>query len=102
MGWTEREEVWGESLDEIRKTLNWMLECLDKPVLDEADLLRQVEEARGEESSGLFSEPDRYYPDADDEPTVSFDSVEDFLAELDRYDLLFMNDAAHCALEKSI
>lgn len=43
MGWTENESAWGTSVEEIRTTLTWMLECLDKPVLDEVELLAQAE-----------------------------------------------------------
>lgn len=43
MGWTENESAWGTSVEEIRTTLTWMLECLDKPVLDEIELLAQAE-----------------------------------------------------------
>src|SRR5258705_6329476 len=44
IGWTEKEEVWGESVDEVRQTLHWMLDALDKPILIEADLLQRMEE----------------------------------------------------------
>lgn len=44
IGWTEKEEVWGESIDSVRQTLHWMLDALDKPVLIEADLLQRMEE----------------------------------------------------------
>lgn len=48
LGWTEKEEVWGDEeydgIEGLRKTLTWMLECLDKPILDEAELLAMAEE----------------------------------------------------------
>lgn len=44
IGWTEKEEVWGESVDSVRQTLHWMLDALDKPLLIEADLLQRMEE----------------------------------------------------------
>jgi hypothetical protein len=51
IGWTEKEVVYGESLDEIRQTLHWMLDALDKPVIIEEELKRQMEElcAAGED-----------------------------------------------------
>ena len=30
--------VGGESIDDIRETLEWMLECLDKPILIEEEI----------------------------------------------------------------
>lgn len=44
LGWTEQESVWGESVESLTTTLNWMLEALEKPVLNEAQLLREAEE----------------------------------------------------------
>lgn len=44
IGWTEKEEVWGESIEAVRQSLHWMLDALDKPVLIEADLLQRMEE----------------------------------------------------------
>lgn len=44
IGWTEKEEVWGENLDDIRQSLTWMLEACDKPILNEAELLLKVKE----------------------------------------------------------
>lgn len=44
IGWTEKESVWGETSDEIRQTLHWMLDALDKPILIEAALLQRAEE----------------------------------------------------------
>jgi len=38
-GWTEDEEIMGESLEELKQTLEWMLVCLDKPVLDYDDVV---------------------------------------------------------------
>jgi len=33
-GWAESADVTGESLNDLRTALDWMLDCLDKPVLD--------------------------------------------------------------------
>lgn len=48
MGWTEKEAVWGneeyDGVEGLRQTLHWMLDATEKPVLDEAELLRQAEE----------------------------------------------------------
>lgn len=44
IGWTEKESVWGTDMDELRNSLTWMIESLDKPILDEADLLQRMEE----------------------------------------------------------
>src|SRR5690242_19575656 len=49
IGWTEKEFVWSseeydDGVEGLRQTLTWMLECLDKPILDEADLMQQAEE----------------------------------------------------------
>lgn len=42
MGWTEKEVgVYGENVDEIRQTLEWMLLALDKPILDEETMLSE-------------------------------------------------------------
>lgn len=46
IGWSEKEYVWGENLEEVRQSLHWMLDALDKPVLIEADLLQRAEEIR--------------------------------------------------------
>lgn len=43
IGWTEGEEVWGESVESMRQTLEWMMGALDKPVLDEKALLDECE-----------------------------------------------------------
>lgn len=55
IGWTEKEDVYGESLDEVRQTLHWMLDALDKPILIEADLLQRMEEitAMGEDAHDI-------------------------------------------------
>lgn len=46
VGWTEGKDAWGENLDGLRQSLTWMLEALDKPVLDEAALLEEAEVSR--------------------------------------------------------
>lgn len=56
VGWTDKEYPYGESLDSLRETLTWMLECLDKPVLDEASLLSQAEQARKNSGEDIFPE----------------------------------------------
>lgn len=43
IGWTQQEEVWGESIDGVSQCLSDMAEALEKPILIEADLLRQME-----------------------------------------------------------
>lgn len=48
MGWTESEEVWSETVDGLRTQLQWMTAALEKPVLIEAELLAQAEQARAE------------------------------------------------------
>lgn len=62
IGWTQKEEVWGESVDGVRQTLHWMLDALDKPVLIEADLLEQAKaiKAMGEDvhEIGIVERPD--------------------------------------------
>ena len=55
LGWTESEEVWGEDIDGVLQCLEWMKDACYKPVLVEADLIREAEE-RGplsEEDSGV-------------------------------------------------
>lgn len=44
IGWTEKETVYGETIDEVRQTLHWMLDALDKPLLIESELLAQTDE----------------------------------------------------------
>ena len=44
LGWSEKEYVFGETLDELDTILVWMKSALDKPVLDEAELLAQMDE----------------------------------------------------------
>ncbi len=56
IGWTEKEAVFGETVDELRQSLHWMLDALDKPVLDEAELLVQSQIARQESVDDFFSE----------------------------------------------
>lgn len=74
LGWTEKEEVWGDEehdgIEGVRQTLRWMLEATEKPVLDEATLLREAEE-RGPIDYGPFE---------------TFDSLDDLLAELEEDD----------------
>lgn len=47
LGWTERQTPWADEeydgIEGLRKTLTWMLDCLDKPILDEATLLAEAE-----------------------------------------------------------
>lgn len=47
-GWTDTDgkghSPWGEDLDEIRWVIERMLEACDKPVLDEAQMLKDLEE----------------------------------------------------------
>jgi hypothetical protein len=68
LGWTEKEEVWGEDVDAVRQTLHWMLDATEKPVLNEEILLAQAAE-RG--------------PLTEEEEFVSFDSIEELLANLE-------------------
>lgn len=75
IGWTETKGLYGESVDELRQTLAWMLESLDKPVLDEARLLADAEAAK------LKGEQDIFPNDH-----LSLDEVLDSLG-LDRSDL---------------
>ncbi len=56
IGWTEGSEVFGESVDELRQSLHWMLDALDKPVLDEVILLARAEEAKAIGDDNLFDE----------------------------------------------
>lgn len=46
IGWTEQEIVWGESVEEIRQSLEWMLEALDKPVVVVEELEAAFEKLR--------------------------------------------------------
>lgn len=71
IGWTQEETVYGEDIEQIRNTLNWMIEALEKPVLKEEQLLREAEE-RG--------------PLFDDEEVETFDSIEELLAALEDED----------------
>lgn len=75
IGWTEEKSVYGESVDEVRQTLTWMLESLDKPILIEAELLAQADAAREAGDRDLF--PGEH---------LSIDEVLDSLG-LDRSDL---------------
>lgn len=54
IGWTEGKEVYGENIDELRQNLTWMLEALDKPVLDESALLSEAETARENGDEDIF------------------------------------------------
>lgn len=54
IGWTEGKEVYGNDIAEIRQTLEWMLLALDKPILDEAQLLIEAEEARETGEEDIF------------------------------------------------
>ncbi len=56
IGWTEQESIFGETVDELRQSLHWMLDALDKPVLDEGILLARAEEARATGRDDLFEE----------------------------------------------
>ena len=53
IGWTENESIFGESVDELRQSLHWMLDALDKPVLDEGLLLIKAETTRVEARESL-------------------------------------------------
>lgn len=44
-GWTTSETVYGETVEELRQTLHWMLDATEKEILDEAEL----EATRGDE-----------------------------------------------------
>lgn len=49
LGWTENAMYpWGINVDEVRQTLHWMLDAVDKDVLDE-EVLEAESEARGPE-----------------------------------------------------
>lgn len=54
IGWTEGHEVYGTSVDELHQTLTWMLESLNKPILDESVLLAEAEVARQQGDLELF------------------------------------------------
>jgi len=70
IGWTEKESVYGENLDEVRQTLSWMIEALDKPILDEVELLLQIKPGH------------EIFP----ESTQGFNSIEELVTELDTED----------------
>lgn len=80
IGWTEKEEVRGSDLEEIRSTLTWMLEALDKPILSESELLAMAEAARERGDENPF--PDILPVD----DRLSLDEVLDSLG-LDRSDV---------------
>jgi len=44
LGWSEKEDVWGETIEDLRQSLAWMLEATEQPILDEAELLQRAEE----------------------------------------------------------
>lgn len=75
IGWTKGKEVYGEDIDELRQTLTWMLEALDKPILDESVLLAEAETARENGDEDIFPSE-----------RLSLDEVLDSLG-LDRSDL---------------
>lgn len=80
LGWTEKEEVWcdedyDDGVEGLRRTLTWMLECLDKPILDENELLAMAEAAR------VIGDIDGI-----EEAYETFDSIEELLAALDADD----------------
>lgn len=54
LGWTEGKDAWGENPQELRQSLTWMLEALDKPILDEAALLVEAEAARENGDEDIF------------------------------------------------
>lgn len=73
LGWTENAVApWGDEeydgIEGIRQTLTWMLEALDKPILDEAQLLEESE---------------RRGPLYNEEELERFESFEELLAALD-------------------
>lgn len=72
LGWTEKESVWGESIEEIRNSLTWMMEALDKPILDEVELLQQVSEET--------------ISDLSDEESVTFETIEEVIDWLNEND----------------
>lgn len=39
IGWIDEKTIIGDTIDELRQSLTWMLECLDKPILDRNILL---------------------------------------------------------------
>jgi hypothetical protein len=55
LGWTEGKDAWGEDIEELRQSLTWMLEALDKPVLDEAALLEEAEVSRENGAEDLWN-----------------------------------------------
>lgn len=75
IGWTEKEEVWGEDIDGIRQTLHWMLDATEKPILDEKDLLAQAAITRESGEDSLFSGGYEV-----------FNSAEELIESLDRDD----------------
>lgn len=55
LGWTNKGTiVSGETLEDLRHTLHWMLDSLEKPILVEKDLLAQAEIARGNGDEDIF------------------------------------------------
>lgn len=56
IGWTEKEDVFGHDIEELRTSLTWMIESLDKPILNEAELKKQAEEARENGEEDIFPE----------------------------------------------
>lgn len=42
IGWTEKEDIWGEGIDALRQTLHWMLDATEKAVLNEVELLAEM------------------------------------------------------------
>lgn len=86
LGWTEEEPVWGESVEGIRTSLEWMGSALEKPVLIESELLREIEERvpEPEEEYETFTMEDLMSKDSPERLTM--DEVLDSLG-LDREDV---------------
>lgn len=78
IGWTDEKTVYGDNVEEVRQTLEWMILSLDKPILIESDLLAEAERARENGESDIFSS-EAFKPV---ERADVFDSVEDFVKAL--------------------
>lgn len=54
LGWTESDETpYGETVDELKQILAWMLDACDKPIIDNEELLKILEEAEEEPNAEI-------------------------------------------------
>lgn len=65
--------AWGESIDELKQVLNWMLDACDKPIIDSKELDKYFEERRLE----LEANP------PEEEEYVVYNSIEELLEDLE-------------------